>query len=231
MKIQEVILTQVVRLMRVNTPSGAIYLPEAVKAMQERYGFLQVPKTLEEYNPTQGITFSHGKFKIPKTPKIKDFPEEIVIDKFQIFTDGILLQTRAHTGPADLFLDDLLQWAMQRFQLTYLSEPPFKRTYLSQLVVTLNVDLDQYVRNTSPLSKKIHQSLESYGQNAPMYEPSTFSIHYDLTQSQLFPAPIAFTIERKLQMPYKTMTYFSGAPLTTADHIAVLQLVEKSAKE
>jgi hypothetical protein len=229
-KLIEVVMTQVIRFMRVSSKSGGIYLPEAVQAMRERYGFLKAPTSLEEYDPAQGVTFSHGKFLLPEPVRTEGMPAEILIDRFQIYTNGVLVQTRTYSTVADLFLDDLLTWAIERFQLSYLDDSPVRKGYLSQLNVFLDADLNTFMRGISSLSKKVNALIEKYGQKAPTFEVSGFSLHGDTTQQIPLPVPTVFSIERKAQVPYKSKTYFAQAPLTTTDHLEALELLEKIAK-
>ena len=55
------------RLFRVSNPIGGTYLPDVVAGFRERYGFLEVPTKVAEYDAAKGVTFEHGKFKVSST--------------------------------------------------------------------------------------------------------------------------------------------------------------------
>ena len=56
------------------------------------------------------------------------------------------------------------------------------------------------------------------------FEPSLVAVDADLSQIKLNPSP--FTIERRLDTPFFENTYFSVAPVRTADHFELIQQFE-----
>lgn len=231
MKLVSIVLGKAVRLFRAANPVARTYLPDVVEAFRERYGFLEVPTKLAEYDPTKGITFGHGKFKVRTTESAEGrVSEEIVIDSIQIFNDGLVVNTRAFVEDADLFLDDLIAWAIKKFGYNILDDPPIQRTYASHIEVTFQGSLVPLFNKIGILNKRITTALASYGKAPPSYEVSGFSLHCDTTK--LFPPiPTAFTFERRTQHSYTSNLYFSTAPLKTSDHLKVLEEIEKLASK
>jgi hypothetical protein len=57
---------------------------------------------LADYDLSKGVTFLHGFFN------------NRVIDRFQVFSNGILAEAKLDTDECDRFLDDLLKWITER---------------------------------------------------------------------------------------------------------------------
>jgi len=226
MKIQSILMGQALRSIRASN-AGNVYLLDAVKGLKDRYGFIQFPTTLQEYDASKGVTFLHGKFTSQRPLTTTGLvSQNLVIDRFQIYTNGVLAETKAFAEDADLFLDDVLEWAKERFGLVFNEIPPIRKAYLSQLEVVLNINLNNYSRDISPFSKRIEDFLEGYGQKESSFEVSNISLHCDTTQFPVL-APTAFIVERKVQTPYSSQTYVTSAPLKTADHIKILESLER----
>ena len=79
MELSSIILSQAIRFGKVTgIGGGVIYGLNLAKACEERYGFLQAPRVLADYDLNKGITFLHGYF------------DKVVIDKLQVFPNGNL---------------------------------------------------------------------------------------------------------------------------------------------
>ena len=96
MRIEKILLGQAVRFIEY-PPGEESSLPAAriTRHIQDKYNFLQVPTTLEDYNFQTGISFLGGYFQGTK------------IDRFQIFERGVLCEMQASTDICDAFFDDL----------------------------------------------------------------------------------------------------------------------------
>lgn len=202
---------------------GGLYMPEAVKAVQEKYGFLQGPTTLQEFDSSKGVTFLHGTFAPPKPrlPKGKG-QNRIVIDRFQIYTNGVLVETKGFTEDADQFLDDVTQWAMEEFGITIHPNIPIRKAYLTNLEVEFpGAELPNF-----PLQKTLEGFLIGYGQTPSQFSTAGLTFHCDLTHVQP-PLPTAFQIIRREGVPYSSNLYYSTAPLSTQDHLLLLEDLDK----
>lgn len=231
MKLISIVLGQAVRLFKATNPIGGTYLPNVAAAFRERYGFMEVHSKVAEYDATKGITFGHGKFKVRTTESTeRRVAEEIVIDSFQVFNDGLVVNTRALVEDADLFLDDVIAWFTGSFGYNILDDPPTQRTYASHVEVTFQGSLVPLFNKIGILNKRITTALTRYGKVPPSYEVSGFSLHCDTTKL-LSPIPSAFTFERRAQHSYTSNLYFSSAPLKTSDHLKVLEELEKLASK
>lgn len=222
MKLVSIVLGQAIRLIKAYPPPGGIYMPDAVKALQDRYGFVQVPTTLEGYDPARGVTISHGKFSFEGTTGTK----EIVIDSFQIFDNGVLVNTKAYTEEADLFLDDVIKWITDTFGSSIYPLSSTTKIFSSMLEIKTDVSLDSYFPKSNKVGKQISEMLKDFGFKTPSYNISSFSMHFDIHQ-KIAPIPAAFSLSRRENQPYSSNLYFSSAPLLTSQHIGFLRSLEK----
>jgi len=232
MKLISIVLGQAVRLFKAPDPIGGTFLPDLVAAIKERYGFLKVPTSIQDFDVTKGISFEHGKFHVhPRSLPDGNVYKEIVIESFQIFNDGLVVGTKAFAEDADLFLDDFIQWAQSTFRATILESIPIQYAYNSQVEVTFPKPWISLFDKISPLNEQITNALISYGSIVPpYYQMAGFSLHCDLT-SMAPPRPGAFTFERRAGQPYSSNLYFSAAPLKTSDHLNALEEIERLASK
>lgn len=234
MKLVSVLLGQTVQLMTTSVPSGSFYMPEAVSALKKRYGFVDTPTTLQDYDPNKGIAFRHGKFPITRSAILgESAPREILIDLFQVFGNGFRVDTRVYIEYVDTFVEDVLKWAAESFGLKILQEHPVLSFYLSQVEVKSDIALGTLFNMFNPLAEITKDLFRKYGYEShglvyPPFEVSGLVLNTDLTQVR-FPLLSPLTFERRVQQPYTSNLYYSTAPLKTLDHLEVLEELEKTA--
>jgi hypothetical protein len=234
MKLVSVLLGQAIRLMTTSVPGGGLYMPEAVGALRERYGFVDIPTTLQDFDPTKGVTFRHGRFLVGRSHVVEESaPREILIDQFQVFAAGVRVDTRVHVEFAEMFIDDVLTWATESFGLKILREHPVVNFYLSQVEVKSDVGFGTLFSLLDPLNKIITAIIRDYGYEKheilyPAFGLSGLILNIDLTKVR-FPLLSPFGFERRAQQPYDSNLYYSAAPLKTLDHLRVLGELERIA--
>lgn len=218
MKVEDILLGRAIRLLRIN--SRPLYITDAVQPLVDRYKFLKFPQTLEEYDLTKGITFSHGKFQ-PRAEKNK---RDVVIDSLQIYSNGVLVDTRGDTEDADHFIDDLLKWSVEFFEIE-IPDQRIDKVYLSNLEIVLSKTLFSHIPTAKPLGEWISAYLSEYGLKHDAFEPTGFALNFDRTS---LPGSILtnFSLQRRENTPFSSGIYFSSAPLKTKDHIALLQKLD-----
>lgn len=225
MILRSILQSQASRFLKLATTHGMPYIPDALVFVRDRYGFVETPTNLSDFNPSTGITFSHGKFQ-PSEKSAKD----IVIRKLQIYEQGLLADTQATVEDADMFLDDFISWSCSRFDIKILDYPPTHKLYHSNIELHSNLDLESPLRFIKPLGHSITNRLKKYGGEGSFdYAPTGFSLHCDMTKSTsaiLPPVPSIFTLERLARHPFGAGIFVSSAPLKTADHIALIEEFE-----
>lgn len=199
-------------------------MPKIVKGLKDRYEFFQVPTTMAEYDFTKGITFYQGRYTIKRSSG----PQEIVINNFQVFNDGLVVNTTAYAEDADLFLDDVIEWTSKTFGTTIDKNLPVHKLYTSNIEFHSDFSLNMYFPQAPKIGKQITDLLESYGQKPLPFEVSSFFLHLDTTQMKT-PITTAFSVARREKMPFNSNIYFASAPLKTADLLTLLEQLEKLA--
>ncbi|MDA9463051.1 hypothetical protein [Bradyrhizobium sp. CCBAU 53415] len=183
-----------------------------IRGLQDMYGFVQVPTTVAELDFTKGVTFLQGYYK------------GAVISKFQIYENGMLCEALADNSTCDEFMGEVLKWATTEHNI------PVKengvKAFLSQLEIASNANLEKHLQKIDSVAALIGQSLQSYGQPVALYQISGIKLHYDSAALPV-PRPPEFVFERRAGQPYSANEYFSSAPLRTADHMRVLDQLEK----
>jgi hypothetical protein len=183
-----------------------------IKGIQDQYGFVQVPMTLAELDFKNGVTFLRGYY------------QGKIIEKFQVYENGLLCEASADTDLADEFLSEVLGWALREHNL------PVKETgvkaYISQLEVISTINLESKFSELNAVGKLLAGCLKRYGQPVSDYGVSGLRMHYDSIAAPI-PRPPQFVFERRVGQQYSTNEFFTSGPLRTKDHLEVLESLEK----
>jgi hypothetical protein len=163
-----------------------------------------------DYNLDSGIAFLQGKHKAT------------TITKFSLHRNGVLAQGNARTDEIDIFLDDALSWATTELGFSAFDEPMLRRAYLSQLGVELDIHLAQAFTDFLKFGRNISNAVRAYGQNTGEFQVTSLSMHCDIVGLDPPKPGTAFMVARREGRPYNDNVYFASAPLTTTDHIRVL---------
>lgn len=215
---------QAVRLFQVQGLTGRLYGPNLTRGFEEKFNFLEAPRTAAQYDGAKGIVFQHGVL------------DGVVIDKFTLFNDGLVCETKVDTDFADRIIDEAILWAQGeagiRIPAALLEHAG--RIYLSRLVFEADLMLDQANKRFSKIGKAIAESIRAYGvTRVSDYALAGVHLHTDGgsmpggTSSQ---TP-AFSFERQINQPFSARRYFSSAPLKTVDHVSILKALEESLKD
>lgn len=198
-------------------PLGGASTRDIVEAMKQRYEFLNTPdlSTAREELVKTGYKFQTGQFEHEgKKANILDFA---------VYTDGIVANA-ATMESAEAFLDNVIRLMRVEFGFRDFSTKP-QRYFLSNLIVEFDRPLANLLSQFDKISNAILQRIEqTYQINTPMnFARIDFEIDKTLIKSTI----ARFNIDRRFGIPFDKERYFSGAPLRTSDHIAVLEEIEK----
>ncbi len=217
MKLLNILQSQVVRTFtEIENETGASDEFTVVRAIEQKYRFLEAPRTVEQFDIAKGVTFRAGRF------------EDIVIEELTIFGNGAICTARGvATTRIDSFLDELAMWVGET--VTQNPDRIFNgpRAYTSLLEVEAGFQLDERFAQFKKIGDFLTQSVNAYGFRSPAYGVSSFAMTGDFLS---FPRPHAgpFGFERRAGQPYDANQYFSTAPLTTEDHLNVLGMLSEA---
>jgi hypothetical protein len=193
-------------------PTGAVFGPDLVKAIVDRYKFQKFPQKIEEFDETKGVTFSQGKFG------------DTVIEQLVIYTYGIVLDTRKSTQESRRVLEEAFQWGGKTLGLAY--KPSMVRgwQYESQVTFYSSGQFLSVHSALQALAERVTKGVgEITGENLN-YELTNLTLNHDLLKRK---HPLGlFTIQRRDNTPFSQNKYFSSAPLPTDMHIKILEQFE-----
>jgi hypothetical protein len=194
-------------------PRGKVYYPAITEALVKRYGFAKFPVKPEDYDESKGISFVYGK------------DGDSIIEQVQIYTNGIVLETRSSTEDSRRLLERALEWAAKEIGLAYVPGMIKRWQYYSQLVFTSPLNLTASSPAFSNLAENINKSLRDLMGEDFRYETTSAQFNFDLLTRK---NPLgAFSIQRRENIPFSDNKYFSDAPLSTETHIRLLEQFEK----
>jgi len=214
-KLTEVVRGQAIRFLPVaGQTGGRLYGIDLIRALESRYGFWESPKTVADFDLAKGITFLHGLYQ-----------RNFVIDKFQVYPNGILAEAKISTEEIDNFLDDIISWARDEVGFTF-DDNRNRRAYISNIEIHTEVEFRPAFGQFLALGEHMTEMIRSYGINTNKFEISGFILDAD-NDSLPTPKPIAFNFERRAGKPYDSGFYFSTASLKTTDHLTLLNHLEE----
>ena len=213
MQLKSILTSQAIRFFAEAEPVAERRSPiPLIRGLQDRYGFVQVPLTVAELDFTKGVTFLRGYYK------------GSIIEKLQVYENGLLCDAVADNGICDEFMGDVLEWAATEHKI------PVKETgvkaFVSQVEVITGIDVGAAFSMINSIGSLLAGALKSYGQTASDYNVNGIKMHYD-SMTMPVPRPPEFVFERRAGQLYSTNEFFSSAPLRTTDHMHVLAELEK----
>ncbi len=120
---------------------------------------LQSTRTLEDFDFAKGVTFQYGYFE-----------NQIVIDKFQVFQNGMLVEAKINTDKCDAFLDNVVELIGKEGGISATKESDSARFYYSNLEVHGSFSLAEGLPQLHQIGRKIVEKLREYHQTTVDYE-------------------------------------------------------------
>lgn len=151
--------------------------------------------------------------------------EDSGISEFSIYTDGVVVASRSNTEVLEGFLLDLLSWASNELGIVEVEMPNRARFYESNLVVHLKVDYKKLAPWAAPVAKRLSRHMQAYDINTTDFGFGGLALAVDQTKKP-GPYPSAFKLEPRTGLSFDANIFYSGAPLKTNDHLALLEDIE-----
>lgn len=193
-------------------PRGRAYFPGMVPALAARYGFVKFPQKLEDFDDSKGVTFEGGRYK------------DVTIQRVQIFTNVMVVETASSTTDSEKILEDALLWGSETFGLLYRPGMIKRKAYVSQLTFYSESMLSKLNPALLRVAQILNARVPQYFGYELKYKPSAFAVSYDPLEIRNGAAQ--FSIEARAEVPYVENKYFSTAPLPTEEHIELLRTLE-----
>ena len=191
-------------------PRGRTSTPDGFKRIGNRYSFVKIPEKFEEFNFEKGVEFLAGKLG------------EINIDKLTLYGDGLIIDTRSSSDDCDAVLADLL--AAVKEERGVWDIKPSRRLRLSNIVFRSDLKLSLLHPALQLIADRVAKAVSADIRQDVRFEPSSLALGAETFSMKLAVNP--FNIERRLNVPFSENTYFSSAPLSTAQHLELLEELE-----
>lgn len=208
--------TKVVHLFLAFRQEGQLYLPSAAQSFAERYKFAGVPTTLGELSGER-VSFRHGFF------------EGNAIESFDIYNDGVIVESKSPSDLLDSFVRDVTVWMEKSLGMKRVETHAINKNYESRLVVRTEAPIQSLFEKLIPLQDLIGRLLNKAMGLDVKYHAVGFALSPELSSISSL-KPIPFRFERRSGLAFETNMYYSSAPLPTDDHLRVLRELEKLAK-
>jgi hypothetical protein len=193
-------------------PNGLDLIP-IYASLQARYKFRVAPSKPEEFQPASGgVVFAKGSFTCSDGQVVE-------IIRFEIFSDGLMVDTRATTRVSEEVLGDILQFASQAHRLTFDRTMVKRKAYVSEVVATTQASLGSLNPRLQEFSLLLS---EACGQELD-FQPEQIRFGTDIAQA---PVSLKFRFERREGVHFSENRYYSLAPTTTEKHQELLDALE-----
>ncbi|PSH05515.1 MAG: hypothetical protein CXZ00_02190 [Acidobacteria bacterium] len=194
-------------------PGGRVFFPNVIGAMVERFNFQKYPTKLEDFDESKGIEFAEGRWNGTNVPRLT------------IYNNGFLVDTQTSTNDSERVLFESLEWAKQKFGITFTPGMIFRKRYLSDLLFYCEAPILNWFMPVENLNLNLANVASHVLGEQLAYSSIRVDLDFERYQRN---APIApFTIQRRLEFAFSDNMYFSEAPLPTEDHKRLLEQFEK----
>lgn len=190
-----------------------LYGRNLVRAFEDKYGFVESPKTVAEFDLSKGVAFLHGYFD-----------NRILIDKVEIYNNGIVVETKSTTDDCLAILKDITEWAKEKASITFVEATQLPQLYQSHVEIEMDIDLMSKLSAFQVVGAELNKMISLYNEVDRHYQLAAFSFHVD----QANPGPMPFKFERRANQPFTSNLFFSSSPLKTGDHLRLLDVLERA---
>lgn len=202
---------QVVRLMNVFRPQGAIYLPEVLANIMSKYQFAK-PPSLDDVRK-DAVKFQIGKFG------------DTQIEEFGVYGDGMSASGKCPTEALEAFLADVFSFGLKEIGYVPILEHRNEIHFESTITVKSEKDLAAFL--SRPAETLIRKTLKE--KIDIDYQSSGLVMDCDAASLKLRRKPLRVFIERKLGFPFGENLFLCIAPLRTSEHLELLTALEREA--
>ena len=203
-------LSRIVYLTTMNRREGGVFLPDIAQKAIQKYSFVKYPN-LDELQK-ENLAFNVGKFR--------DFQ----IDELNVYPDGVIVASKCSTEILSEFLGDLFGWIKSDFGYREITILKPEMHFESGLVVKTDKDITSLLSPPKRVTNLIEQTLAKNTEEE--YQATGISFETDSEGLKKRRRPGRFRLERRVGVPFGTNTYYSIAPLTSADHLVLLDGLE-----
>ena len=198
-------------------PRGRSLVP-AIAGLAERYKFQKLPPAANLNTQPLDLKFENGVFT-----SVEGVPVAVTLS---VYDDGLIAETRASTDVSDHFLDDVLKWVSEEHGLPLYTDLGVEKLYASEIAVQMDLSANIFGAKFSEYAAKLRGGI-SNNPNVPM---EVVALHFG-PDPALTKKVAPFKVERLANVPFEKNEYISTAPVNTAEHIELLEAIERFGKK
>lgn len=198
------------------SPRGLVFYPDLVAEVVKKYQFQKFPQEFKDFDEQKGVEFLEGR------------SGKHVIDRFVIYTNGLLMDTRTDTDVSEGLIHEALAWGKQTFGLNYERSLIKRFGYVSNLTFYSDIDFDRVNPALSKLAAKLSDALSEIHKEEIRYQTTSLLLQHDPMKRKNGLAN--FSIAPRAETPFSEHKYYSEAPVPTKVHIELLEELEADLK-
>src|SRR3990172_9074804 len=176
MRLSAVILARTVAFLQIEdlNPRNRVSLIDFARAFSQQYKFFKSPQALEDLDLQKGIEFVSGKLG------------ETNIERFMMFSQGIVVDTKSSTDDSDKILQDALRWTAN---LVGQDSPVqiVRKSYMSQLTFYSDLSLPVIHPIFRELASRITGGILENMRRKFEYELFSINLHCEMLPSTYSP--------------------------------------------
>jgi hypothetical protein len=224
-----------------------------MKFISSLQGTAAVQVSADDVVPTQGLViadligFLGNTYKFAVRPQLPPGISPSIIRNF-VFQAGELLKgndkfaianlviwpngesiTAASTDIADLIMNDYMERLDNVFKFRY-NSAKIQRLYLSNIVIEFEATIADKIESLGKikaiLNREIHRPEIPFDVKRLTFGYGDVDVQPALSLDAISKAD--FVLERRAGEPYSRNRYFSAAPVSTAEHVRILELIEQA---
>lgn len=192
----------------------AIFLPDFMQKIAEEFRFVDVPKTSDDFNLSEGTVLRYGTFGGG------------IMNTLKIYGNGMIIEGPVTTDVLDAALDKIEELLLTHFGARVVPHDTLTRMYVSHLEVRPTVEALEGLDLLAGVRERLAAAARSYGIATPGYSVTGFSIGADPELTATEAKAGRFLFERRANRRFDENVFFSDAPLPTAEHLALLNELE-----
>jgi hypothetical protein len=199
-------------------PISGFDTAEFVRATGDRYNFVSRPDLIALKGDYSTLEF--------KTGALSKGNKRISVISLSVLINGIVVDALT-TEDADMFFEDIFDWASGAFGLRRPQSDP-QKYYLSNVVVEFDTALEKAI---SPFQKILAIVSAAIKEHARVKsDAGLLRLAFNCDPQEIPPGTVRtdFIIERRTNSPYKANRYFCAAPFPTRTLIAKLEEIERA---
>jgi hypothetical protein len=191
-------------------------LLDLFQGIGKRYRFGKYPQSLTDYNSENALEFNSGTF-------LKGASADLRVG-LTIYNNGLVADSLSSTENSEAFLQDIAQWSAKKHNFHFDPALITRKAHVSQIEIQFEKELPLVNPKLRFLPAKLYSQVVPFDGAPAEYRfggISSWPANLDKDRTLNL-----FRLERKWNTPFEENIYFSAAPLTTHEHVAILNEIE-----